>query len=768
MQRLILAVTALTLFFSQTPAFSQVTTATFYGTVADPSAASITGAEATLTNEATGVAVSTTTNELGEFTFTFVPVGRYTLIIRKPGFNSTTEGGIDLSAGQRINRKFSMVVGAVNETISVTPEAPLVNSVTPEQRETYSKLEVFELPTARRDWSSVLNVSAGTRVSGPKVIFNGMAPGAFSFTVDGTRASGSSEDTNLVMFGDYNLIKGVTLEALAEVHVSKGIASAEVADTLSGNVELITKSGTNEIHGTLFENYLGRSLNARNQFLTTRPPEVFNQFGGSVGGPVLKNKLFYFGAYEGYRQRRFATFNGTFATSEFRAQAIAAVPAYKQFFDLEPLPNQPYAPGAITGSYIGFGSNSADDNHVVARGDYYLNDRNFFTARYTRGRPNSVTPKAQALNPRTYEGRSEVLTASFTHSRPNASIQSRFGYNFTDVTRADALSQNITAIDGSLGFSDSSELLASKGTGWSSDNVVAFARRSHNIKFGGLFYYQDTSRVNTAASSLTYSSAADLLANIPSAVSLQFGLKPYLISYWNTGFFIQDDYRIHPRLILNIGLRYDYFAVPRERDDRVFNRDGPFGFGPVLPSDRVYNSDHNNFSPRVGFAWTLDSSGKTVIRAGSGMFYSRTPIRGILQLVQNAVDEPARVTFTRADALARNIKYPLGDIAPYAKVADLPWTNSTMATNFPSPYSIQWTFGIPTAADPIAGPRIDLCRQQDQQTLLYALYGPRGPDYRHPASGGLRRVPVLRPIRIDPLQQLADVTAKSGDRRICP
>ncbi|MEO8026264.1 MAG: carboxypeptidase-like regulatory domain-containing protein, partial [Bryobacteraceae bacterium] len=532
---------------------AQVTTATIYGTVLDPTSAAVSRAEITLTNEANGVTHTATSNDVGEFTLTFLPIGRYRLTVKSQGFKTATESGIMLAAGQRITRTFNLEVGAVTDTLSVTEQAPLVNTVTPEQRETYVTGEITELPLFRRDWTSVLGVSAGTRVNGPKVIFNGLAQGAFSFTVDGTRASGSSEDTNLASWGDFNYIKGVSMEAIAEVHVSKGIASAEIADTLSGNLEVITKSGTNKIHGSLFENYLGRVLNARNQFLATRPPEVYNQFGGSLGGPIVKNKLFMFGAYEGYRQRRFTSFNTNVATSEFRNQMIAAVPAYKMFFDTQPLPNQAYNAGAIVGRYIGFGSNAANDNHVVLRGDYYLDSNNFFSARYTRGRPNSLTPRAQVMNPRTFDGKTEVVTAAYTHTRAASSLQTRFGYNFNDVARSDGfIKNNIATIDGSLGFSDSGELLASKGTGWSSDTVFALTLARHSIKLGGIYYYQDTSRVNQVASSVTYSSAADMLANIPSSVSLQFGLNPSLISDWNTWFFIQDDFRVTPRLILNL------------------------------------------------------------------------------------------------------------------------------------------------------------------------------------------------------------------------
>ena len=147
------------------------------------------------------------------------------------------------------------------------------------------------------------------------------------------------------MYQNFNLVKTVSLEAISEVQVAKGIASAEIANTMSGNVNLITKSGTNDFHGSLFENYQGGAFQARPQFLTTKPPVVFNQFGGSVGGPIIKDKLFFFGVYEGYRQKRADDVQGSVPTQEFRAQMIAAVPAYKPFFDLNPLPNQPYRGG---------------------------------------------------------------------------------------------------------------------------------------------------------------------------------------------------------------------------------------------------------------------------------------------------------------------------------------------------------------------------------------------------------------------------------------
>ena len=280
-------------------ATAQVTTATIYGSITDQAGAPIVGATVTATMEATATSVATTSNELGEFTFTFLPVGRYRLTISAQGFKEQSQPGIELVAGQRQRLTYTLEIGSVSEKVIVTAEAPIIQAVSPEQQETHSTLEVKELPLSRRDWTNILIVGTGTNVRGTGVVLNGIGAGAFNFTVDGTEASSSSEDSSLTLFGNFNFIKAVSLEAIAEVNVNKGIMSAEFADTISGNIGLITKSGTNEYHGSLFWNYQGRVLNARNAFLTTRPPEVFNQFGASAGGPIIKNKLFFFGVYEG-------------------------------------------------------------------------------------------------------------------------------------------------------------------------------------------------------------------------------------------------------------------------------------------------------------------------------------------------------------------------------------------------------------------------------------------------------------------------------------
>jgi hypothetical protein len=686
------------LLLTSTAIQAQVTTATIYGNVTDASGAQIPGAVVTITNAETNAAQNVTTNDSGEFTFNFLQVGRYNLSISAGGFKEQTQNSIEVTGGQRLRLNYALEVGAITEKITVTAELPLINNVNAEQQISHGTAEVREMPLARRDWTNLLNVGTGVEVrgsgGGTGVVLNGLPPGGISLTVDGTQGSGSTEETSITSFGNFNLIKVISLEAISEVNVTKGIVPAEYSNTLSGNIGIITKSGTNEFHGSLFENYLGRFLNARNQFQTTRPNEVFNQFGGSIGGPIIKNKLFFFGVYEGYRQRRFSVINEQVPTAEFRARAIAAVPAYADFFNAFPLPTQSYAAGAQTAAFIGTRPVTANDNHFVVRGDYNFNDLNRITSRYTRGRPDSLSFLGTTVYPFQFTGLDDTFTTSYFRTSSSYSSETRFGFNRNDVTRLLGLNLDTGGIVGIGGFSFSpggGETLISRGKGWSIEEVLAFNRGRHSIKLGGIFQHQNQTRVDAEAPTITYTSEADLLANSPTTVSVTFGILPYKITDWTNGYFIQDDFKIRPNLTINLGLRYDYFSVPSERDNRLFNRDGAFGMGALRTADQgLYNPDKNNFAPRLGFAWTPDAAGKTVIRGGFGVFNTRAPLRNVIDTIRNSVNEPFRYAFSRLEAQTLGLRYPISAAAVRTAIPVLPWSGTIINADFPNPYSLQW------------------------------------------------------------------------------
>ncbi|MBE7544532.1 MAG: TonB-dependent receptor [Bryobacteraceae bacterium] len=685
---------------SLSTASAQVITSTIYGSVTDPSGAGIPGAKVTVNSTRTGASATATTDPSGEFTLSSLQAGAYSVQIDAEGFKSVRQAAVELASGARTRLAFTLELGTVATAIEVSGAAPLINSINAEQRTNLDTAQVRELPTQRRSWLGLLNLDTGVTTTGGRVAMNGLPPSSFRITVDGTDASSDSEQPSVTMSGNFNFIQGVSLEAVEELNVAKGIASAEIANTMSGNVNVNTKRGTNEVHGSLF--YLNdvENTNARNQFLSARPPVVYNQFGGSLGGPVIRNKFFLFGVYEGYQLRGFQQLNGNVPTPEFRAQASAAVPAYSQLFDLYPVPTNPYAPGAVTGFFQGAGSEIARDNHAVVRGDYHLGNSTILSARYTRGRPFRQIPRVVLANFRDWDGKTEVGSFNVTHSRATWVSETRFGFNYNFSRRIDNIyTLGVAGVGGAIGFSTDGEDILRDGSNWTLEQVFGKTIGRHSLRFGGIYGRLRVTRENIETPSVRYANINDFLANRPNFVQVTFGVDNFAILAANYGFFIQDDFRVNRRLMLNLGVRYDYYTVPRERDGRFFNRDAPFGAGPFRDPESIYLPDRNNISPRIGFAYTADSEGKTVLRGGFGMFHSPLPIFGSsIDNVQNAADEPFRSQFSAADVARFGdvLRYPVvnSQVLPLVKGQPGLGGGTVVDPGLRNPFSYQWTLGI--------------------------------------------------------------------------
>jgi hypothetical protein len=691
-------------FIFSSSATAQVVTATLYGNVVDPNGAAVPKATVTATNVNRGTSVSRQTDDSGIVLLPALPVGEYKVTVEAQGFKSLERSGISLSAGQEVRLNLSLELGQLSETVEVTSEAPLINASNAEQRSNVQQLQIKELPTSKRDWTQLLNLSTGVQTTGGAVRLNGLPPSSFRLTVDGTDATQDNELPSFSMSGGFNQIKGVATEAIAEVNLVKGIASAEIANTMSGNVNIITKSGTNQFHGSVFWLNNTENFNARQQFLRNKPGLVYNQYGGSIGGPIVRNKVFFFGAYEGYRQNGFTALNDQVPTPEFRAQVGAVTGIYNKMFSVFPEPNQPYAPGAVTGAWIGSGTAKGTDDHAVIRGDYNITDSTIFSARYTRARPFQLTPRVVAVNSRTYEGRVEQGTANITHIRPTWSSETRLGFNYNQVPRTDnyfglyASDPSYNAIRG-LGFGVDAEAIAREGFTWSIEESVSKSVGRHAIKFGGIFMEPHARRSDVEVPILTYNSVSDLLTNIPNAGQVTMGLREFDLRFKTIGFFVQDDFRVNQRLIINMGLRWDYYSVPKERDNRLFNRAQPFGTGPYVSPEAIWQPDYNNFSPRLGFAYTLTSSGKTVLRGGAGVFHSPNPLyAGPVDLVRDAIDEPFRVNYNRSDVLSSGdvFRWPVSNdaVRAFVKGKSTLIGDTAVNTDFPTPFSYQWNLGL--------------------------------------------------------------------------
>jgi outer membrane receptor protein involved in Fe transport len=711
-----------------TQSWAQVTTSTFYGIVTDSSGAVLPNASVTLTHEGSGTVTTKVTDEAGEFVFNFLPIGIYTLKIKLQGFKTFENRGIELRAAQNIRRSFTLEVGEVSETVKVTGEAPLVNTVAPEQTQSFSSHEVKELPLARRNFTNILRVGTGiTNTGDGGVRLNGLGRSGTKISVDGTEASGNPEAPGTSMYQGFNYIDLVSIEAIQEVQTIKGVIQAEYGQSLSGNVNLIIKSGTNEYHGSLFENYQGSVLNARNQFLTSPPRAktprlVFNQFGGSFGGPIRKDRVLVFGAYEGYREVAVRLVSGNVPTQRLRDELIAAAPDYKLALDTLPLPNQAHDPAGVTGRFIGLGLSRATDNHAVVKGDLHLWKNSNLALTYTRGRPFRLEPAVSPVNPRSWSGVQERGTVSYVTGGANWTSETRFGYNMNDIYRVDAFwdvvdptkpetffgGRRVPNING-LGFSTAETEFARYGAGtgiWTLEEKFAQTIGRHSLKLGGIYSSRGGGRSNIENPRFRYESEADMKANIPSSVQVTFGVNPYTSHSWELGFFAQDDWRITPKLVLNFGLRYDYFSkfVAKPSTDApaaLFNLDGlldaqRFIFGPFRDPLDPFESDPRNFGPRLGFAFNPDGQGKNVIRGGVSVMFSPLAWGAFNNAVANSKTLPFRSNLSKVEAANFGLRFPVynEDVQPLVERAGKTQIADIFDPNIHAPYSMNVYLGI--------------------------------------------------------------------------
>lgn len=684
---------------SGTGSRAQVTTATLYGIVRDPSGVMVPGASVTLTHEATGAVKQTTTGDTGEFVLTALPLGSYALKIEMPGFKTYLSKGIELGAGQNVRRTFTLELGGVADTVTVESTASLVNTVSPEQRESFARMQVTELPLSRRNITGLLRLSTGVDISDHtrSLRINGVGKHGTGVSVDGTDANSNPEGRGISQYQGVNYIDVMSIEAVQEVEVIRGILPAEYGSVLGGQVNLISRSGTNTWHGSLFENYQSHLFNARHPFVPNRtaggqmipkPRVVFNQFGGSAGGPILRDKAFVFGAYEGYRESSFSPVGGTVPTESFRNEILRALPFPETRIALDtlPLPTEPHPTNPDLGFFLGARNRGARENHVVVKGDVRLTQGSQLSATYTRNRPYVLSPafNVNQSNDRFWRTRQDRVTANYTVGRPLWTLESRVGINRVYYLRQDMFlnvkdpsnaperspfGRRVPLISVAGLFSTPrAEIWDMWGPTYSFDQKIARHAGKHLLKFGGKYVFYGGGRIKLANPTFFYQSKSDLLANSLRNIETTLGAPPHKSRMHEFGLFVQDDWRVSPKLVLNLGLRYDFYThvVVEPTTDvpvGIYNPSPPsdwhkFDFGPFRDPKRPYENDGwVNLGPRFGFAYNPDGRGKTVIRGGFGVLFSPQML-GVVRQSVGKPNEPFRIVFSKNEAAALGLSWP--------------------------------------------------------------------------------------------------------------
>lgn len=668
--------------------------ASLRGTVSDPSGAVIPNARVTLTNAGTGVEQATTARLSGEYVFPQVLPGTYSLEVESAGFQKYVQRGIVLEVNQAARIDVSLKVGAATQLVEVTENAPQVSTVNAELGSVESEKRILDLPLVERDTLLLGLLQAGvfpadpSDGSGNPYSVSGQRSESLTFLVDGA-------DNN--DFLGNNIVVNANPDAIREFKILTNNYSAEFGRTSGGIVNQVTKSGTNTFHGDIFEFFRNDVLNARDFFLLDRTSFKRNLFGGTVGGPIRKDKTFFFGAYQASRRRegqvapvlqvlspaeRTGDFSELLPNNQlvdpvtgnpFLNNQVPVNPISKNYIDrFLPLPN--LAGNRFVSGPVGRVRDDQGVLHIdqvfserdVLTGVYLIDDNDdFLPFRIINGA--STGGNVPVGSGFTDRQRSQVGTLSWTHTfSPSMINETRFSANRVASVQASPVDKTTPAELGftnvnpddpggvappiiftptfNLGPSPQGPTTLVRNT-FQWQDTLSVVKGKHEMKFGADirriqnnfvfdFFNNGSFDFGRLFGSFTGDPLADFVGGFPDNF-FQFSSATYGIRTTQLNFFGQDNWKVTPKLTLNLGLRYEYNTPQRDPHNNILGffpgkqstvfPDAPPGIlypgDPGTPNRGLVFPDKNNFAPRFGFAYDVLGNSKLVLRGGFGIFY---------------------------------------------------------------------------------------------------------------------------------------------------
>ena len=629
---------------------SAQSTASIEGQVVDQNGAVVAGVTITATNSAIGVERVTTSDTRGRYQLAALPVGDYILAAVAAGFKKQVVEGLNLEVARRVTQDFQLDIGGIAEQVSVSSVEAGIDRSTVSVGHVIDRRTVQEIPLNGRYFLDLGLLVPGS-VTPPQGAFSA-APmrGLGSLAIN---TAGNREETVNYM------INGITLNNLTfssisfqpsintirEFKADNSTFSAEHGESSGAVVNIATRSGANDVHGELFEFFRNDALDARNFFeLTSENPAPFkrNQFGGNVGGPIVRDKLFFFVSYEGLRQRQGLDLNSLVLSDAQRSATNDPVIARL----IELIPRANFVDSSGTSRFISAASAPVNVDQYTADIEYNLGEKDRLHGYYAVQRSELSEPNrlgntipgfghvARALR--------QIFTLNETHTLNQYLINElRLGFNrFSSSSRPLAqlnpaelgirngvndpigLSQ-ISIAGGSLNFGGPANQPSGRGdTTFVIADTVSWLVGPHALRVGGEYRQFFNNNFRQTTGSFNFPSVAAFLAGTANSFSITLGNQSSSITQGALGFFIQDTYRVKQRLTLDLGLRYEWNMTPRERYDRfiVFDPRNASLLRVGVDREDVYRQNYQNVQPRVGFAWQPFSGDDTVVRGAYGVY----------------------------------------------------------------------------------------------------------------------------------------------------